>query len=173
MTDGPPLPREVIIRFAQPTDVDTILTFIRELAEYEKMSDQVVATDQELQGTLFGERPAAEALICEWSGDPVGFAVFFHNYSTFRGRPGLYLEDLYVRPVWRGRGLGRALLQRLALIAVERGCPRMEWSVLDWNQPAIDFYQSLGALPLNDWTVFRLTGESLRRAAQAARVDHE
>ncbi len=165
MNESQQVAGETVIRPARPDDVPLIRNFIGELAEYERLADQVVATEASLRETLFGEQPAAEVLICEWRNQPAGFAVFFHNYSTFLGKAGLYLEDLYVRPALRGKGLGRALLQALARIAVERGCPRFEWAVLDWNQPAIEFYQSMGARPLDEWTVYRLTGEALRRAA--------
>ena len=154
------------IRHATVADVPVILQFVRELAEYERMLDQVAATEEDFRRALFGERPVAEALLA-WDGDePLGFALFFHNFSTFRGRPGLYLEDLYVRPAARNRGVGKALLAALARLAVERNCARLEWSVLDWNQPAIEFYQRIGAVPMSDWTVYRLTGEALERLAR-------
>jgi GNAT superfamily N-acetyltransferase len=140
-----------------------ILALIRELAEYERMSDEVVANEALLHESLFGDRRAAEVLIAEEHGEPLAFALFFHNFSIFLGRPGIYLEDIFVRPAARGRGIGRALLERLARIAVERGCGRMEWSVLDWNQPAIGFYRTLGAVAMDEWTVFRLTGDALER----------
>lgn len=146
-------------------DVPLILSFIKELAEYERLSDSVVVTEGLVREALFGERPSAEAVIGYYEDAPVGFALFFHNYSTFSGRPGLYLEDLYVRPEMRGRGLGRALLVYLAQVARSRGCGRMEWAVLDWNEPAIKFYKSLGAHPMDEWTVFRLTGEALDKLA--------
>ncbi|MEX6503022.1 GNAT family N-acetyltransferase [Pseudomonas zhanjiangensis] len=154
------------IRFARPDDVEVILSLIRELAEYEKLADQVVAEPAQLAEHLFGSRPFAEVLIAEMNGEAAGFALFFHSYSTFLGKPGIYLEDLYVRTSARGAGLGKALLGRLASLALERGCGRLEWSVLDWNQPAIGFYQRLGARPLDDWTVYRLTGPALRDLAQ-------
>lgn len=148
---------------ARVVDVPLILGFIRELADYERLSDQVSATEAALEATLFGARPAAEVLIA-WSGaQAVGFALYFPNYSTFLAKPGLYLEDLYVQPAHRGLGIGRALLQQVAAVAIERGCGRLEWSVLDWNEPAIGFYQNLGSAPLDDWTIFRLTGEALQR----------
>lgn len=156
------------IRPAAEADVPLILRFIRELAEYEQLLHEVVATEDRLRETLFGARPAAEVVIAEDDGDPLGFALFFHNYSTFLARPGLYLEDLYVRPEARGRGAGRALLAHLARLARERGCGRLEWWVLDWNEPAIRFYRSLGAQPMDDWTVFRLTGADLDRLADEA-----
>jgi GNAT superfamily N-acetyltransferase len=149
------------IRPAGPHDVPLLLELIRALAEYEKLSDQVTATEEALRETLFGARPAAEALVAMLDGAPAGFALFFPNYSTFLARPGIYLEDLFVKPALRRRGVGRALFTRLAQLAVERRCGRFEWSVLDWNEPAIAFYRSLGAVPLSDWTVFRLTGDAL------------
>ena len=154
------------IRAATPGDVPLILRFIRALAEYERMADRVVATEDGLRDTLFGARTYAEVVIAEEGGEPAGFALFFHNYSTFLGRPGIYLEDLYVRPEMRGSGVGRALLAHLARLAVERGCGRVEWWVLDWNEPAIRFYRSLGARPMDDWTVFRVDGEALERLAE-------
>ena len=152
------------IRAAERGDTALILELIRGLAEYEKLSHEVVATPELLEKWLFGERPVAEVLIAEWEGLPRGFALFFHNFSTFLGRPGFYLEDLYVQPEFRGRGIGKALLLRLARLAVERGYGRVEWSVLDWNEPAIQFYKSLGAKPMDEWTVFRLTGDGLTAA---------
>jgi GNAT superfamily N-acetyltransferase len=149
------------LRPATEADVPHILGFIRELAAYEKLEHQVVATEAQLAAHLFGPRPAAEVVLAEIDGRPVGFALFFHNFSTFLGRPGLFLEDLYVQPHARGHGIGRALLTHLAGLAVARGCGRMEWSVLDWNEPAIGFYKSLGAVPMDEWTVFRLTGDAL------------
>jgi GNAT superfamily N-acetyltransferase len=149
-----------------------ILQFVRELADYEKSADQVVATEQTLNRHLFGEGygngPVVEALIGELDGKPEGFALFFSNFSTWLSTSGIYLEDLYVRPASRRHGLGRALLQRLAAIALQRGCGRVEWAVLNWNSPAIEFYEGLGAKPLNDWTVFRLSGEALRNFASRA-----
>ena len=153
------------IRAAAPDDVPLILAFIRELAAYERLAHEVVASEASLAATLFGPRPAAEVVLAEIDGAPAGFALYFHNYSTFLGRPGLYLEDLFVRPEFRGRGIGRALLARLARIAVERGCGRMEWWVLDWNAPAAGFYERLGARPMSDWTVFRMDGEALSALA--------
>ncbi|MDE0854533.1 MAG: GNAT family N-acetyltransferase [Nevskia sp.] len=151
------------IRAADIADVPEILRLIRGLAEYEKLEHEVVASEERLRHTLFGERPAAEAVLGWLEGRAVGFAVFFHNYSTFRACPGLYLEDLFVEPAHRGRGFGKALLLHVARLAVQRGCERMEWSVLDWNTPSIEFYKSLGARPLDDWTIFRVTGEALRQ----------
>jgi GNAT superfamily N-acetyltransferase len=157
------------VRPAAEADVPLVLRFIRELAEYERLLHEVVATEERLMETLFGARPAAEVVIAEEDGEPLGFALFFHNYSTFLAQPGLYLEDLYVRPGARGRGAGRALLAHLARLARERGCGRLEWWVLDWNESAIRFYRSLGARPMDDWTVFRLTGPALARLADEAR----
>ncbi len=153
------------IRPAERADIPLILGFIRELAEYEKLADQVIADAEQMAEHLFGQRPYAEVLIGEVDGLPAGFALFFHNYSTFLGKPGIYLEDLYVRASARGAGLGKALLSTLARLAVERGCGRLEWSVLDWNEPAIGFYQQLGAEPLDEWTVYRLTGPALLQVA--------
>jgi len=153
------------IRDATKADVPLILAFIRELAEYEKLLHEVVATETDIAETLFGSKPSAEVVIAEADGSPVGFALFFHNYSTFAGRPGIYLEDLYVRPEARGKGTGRALLAHLAGVALARGCARLEWAVLDWNRPAIEFYESLGARAMDEWTVYRLSGETLRRAS--------
>ncbi len=152
-------------RFAEETDSPLILKFIRALANYEKMSDQVVATEELLREWIFEKRKAEVLFVCD-GGKEVGFALFFHNFSTFLGRAGIYLEDLYVFPEYRGRGYGKALLKKLAQIAVERGCGRLEWSCLDWNQPSIDFYLSLGAVPMDDWTMYRLTGETLEAMAK-------
>ncbi|GGW70785.1 GNAT family N-acetyltransferase [Alishewanella tabrizica] len=153
------------IRIATAADSALILAFIQGLAEYEKLADQVVATEQTLLDSLFGEKPAAEVVIAEYAGEPAGFALFFHNYSTFLAQPGLYLEDLFVLPAFRGKGLGKLLLSYLAKLAVERNCGRFEWSVLDWNQPAIDFYQAQGANVMNDWRITRVTGEKLQALA--------
>ena len=158
---------ELSITIATEKDVPQILVFIRALAEYERLADSVVATEESLRATLFGPRPYAECVIARFEGEPAGFALFFHNYSTFLGRPGVYLEDLFVNPKFRGKGVGRALLRYLARVAVDRNCGRLEWSVLDWNSPAIGFYKSLGAEPLEDWTIFRLKGEALSRLAGA------
>jgi GNAT superfamily N-acetyltransferase len=147
-------------RAATPQDTALILDFIKGLAEYEKMSDQVVADEALLHEWIF-EKNKAEVIFALEDGVEVGFALFFHNFSTFLGRAGLYLEDLFVKPAYRGRGHGKALIRELARIAVERGCGRLEWCCLDWNQPSIDFYLSLGALPMDEWTTYRLTGESL------------
>ena len=142
-----------------------ILSFIRQLAEYERLSHEAVMTEDILRESLFGSRPAAEVLL-GYSGDrPVAFAVFFHNFSTFLGRSGLYLEDLFVIPEMRGKGFGRALLVELAKIARERNCGRFEWAVLDWNEPAIKFYKAIGAVPMDEWTIFRVTGDALKRLA--------
>ena len=155
------------IRPAGPDDVPLILGLIRALAEYERLAHEVVATEELLTRHLFGGERRAEVLIAMEEESAVGFALFFHNFSTFLGRPGLYLEDLFVVPESRGRGVGRELLSALARIAVERECGRMEWWVLDWNASAIGFYESLGAVAMDDWTVFRLTGESLERLANS------
>lgn len=157
---------ELRIRFATVDDVSLILTLIRGLAQYERLANEAVTTEADVRASLFGERPAAEVLIAEVGDDAAGFALFFHNYSTFLGRRGLYLEDLFVFPAHRGRGIGRALMRRLAQLAVERNCGRFEWWVLDWNESAISFYESLGARAMSDWTVYRLTGEPLERLAR-------
>jgi GNAT superfamily N-acetyltransferase len=159
----------LLIRPARPDDCPLIVALIRELAEYEKLLDQCQATPEALRESLFGTRPWAECLIAEQDGQGVGFALYFHNYSTFLAKPGLYLEDLYVRPAARKLGIGKALLARLAALALERGCGRFEWSVLDWNQSAIRFYESLGAQAQSEWTIYRVTGDALTAlAAQAA-----
>lgn len=150
---------------ATERDVPVILQMIRDLAEYERMSDQVVATEAGLRESLFGERSDAEVLLAHADDKPAGFALFFHNFSTFVGRKGLYLEDLFVKPEFRGAGIGKRLLVELARIAVERRCGRFEWSVLDWNEPAIGFYRKLGAVPMNEWTIFRVTGDALAKLA--------
>jgi len=152
-------------RFGTEADVPLVLQFIRELAEYEKLAHAVVATEELLSESLFGARRHAEVVLAEFEGEPAGFALFFHNFSTFVGRAGLYLEDLFVRPALRSHGIGKELLRFLAHLAFERGCGRFEWAVLDWNEPAIGFYKSLGAKPMDDWTVFRLAGEELRTLA--------
>lgn len=156
----------VEIRCAERNDVGKILYFIRELAIYEKMLDEVVATEELLTEWIF-EKKKAEVIFALENGEEVGFALFFHNFSTFLGRAGIYLEDLFVKPEHRGKGYGKALLKKLAQIAVERGCGRLEWSCLDWNQPSIDFYRSLNAVPMSDWTVYRLTGDTLKQMAEA------
>ena len=153
----------VTIRPATPADVPLILEFIRELAEYERLSHEVRATEEQLRATLFCDRPVAEAVLAFDGEAPVGFAVYFANYSTWEARPGLYLEDLFVRPAARGNGIGRALLEYLARLTIDRGWARLEWRVLDWNTPSIEFYKRLGAEPLDDWTVFRVTGRALRK----------
>jgi GNAT superfamily N-acetyltransferase len=158
----------ILIRAATPADVPAILQFVRELAEYEQALEQVVATEHNLHEDLFGPRPVCEALLGEVNGSVQGFALYFHNYSTWVGRRGIYLEDLYVRPHTRGLGLGKALFTRVAQIAHQRGCTRMDWSVLDWNTSAIDFYKSLGAFGMTEWTVHRLTGDALARVAQSS-----
>ena len=157
----------VELRAAAPADVPTILRFVKELATYEREPDAVKATEADLQRVLFGARPYAEAIIAEDGASPLGFALFFHNFSTWEGKPGIYLEDLYVTPDARGKGVGKALLARLAALAVERDCARLEWSVLDWNEPAIAFYRSLGAVAMDEWTVNRVAGDSLKALAKA------
>ena len=157
---------DVRIEAATARDVPVLLRLITALADYEKLASAVVATEDQIRQTMFTGVPQAEAVIAYADGEPVGLAIWFHNYSTFLGRRGLYLEDLFVLPEWRGRGIGKALLVHLAGIAVARGCGRMEWSVLDWNEPAIGFYKSLGAVPMDEWTVFRLTGEALTALAR-------
>lgn len=151
-------------RYATADDCGLILYFIRELAAYEKMSDEVVATEDLLREWLFEQKKAEVIFACE-DGKEVGFALFFHNFSTFLGRAGIYLEDLYVLPEYRGKGYGKAILKELAGIAIERQCGRLEWSCLDWNQPSISFYLSLGAIPMEDWTVYRVTGSTLKELA--------
>jgi GNAT superfamily N-acetyltransferase len=158
-------PATIRLRPATPTDVALILALIGELAEYEKLAHEAVADAASLERDLFGARRHAEVLIAEADGEAAGFALFFHNYSTFLGKPGLYLEDLFVRPRFRGLGLGKRLMQELASIALERGCGRFEWSVLDWNTPAIDFYRRLGAVGMDEWTVQRVSGDALRALA--------
>ena len=153
------------LRAATVADVPQILAFIRALADYERLLHEVIATEDGIRQALFGPRPYAEVVLAEDDGAPIGFALFFHTFSTFVGVPGLYLEDLFVVPEARGRGVGRALLAHLSRLAVERGCGRVEWAVLDWNAPAIRFYESLGARPNSEWTVYRLTGEPLTALA--------
>ena len=155
----------ISIRPARPNDVPTVASLIRALSQYEKLEHEVTMTEDKLRASMFGPRPYAEALLAEEDGTPVGFALFFHNYSTFLAQPGLYLEDLYVLESHRGKGIGKALLVHLAKIAVERNCGRMEWAVLDWNVDAIGFYEKLGAKPNSEWTVYRLTGDSLNGLA--------
>ena len=156
---------KLTFRFAQEKDAERILYFIRELARYEKMEDDVVATPELLREWIF-QKKKAEVLFPVVGGREIGFALFFHNFSTFLGRAGLYLEDLYIMPEYRGRGYGKATLRRLAQIALERGCGRLEWSCLDWNRPSIDFYLSLGAKPMDEWTTYRLAGDTLRAMAE-------
>ena len=155
------------IRAAGVEDVPVILELIRELATYERAPNEVVATEKQLVEVLFGERPTAEVLLAFERKSPVGFAVFFHNFSTWLGRPGLYLEDLFIKPEKRGKGYGRAVLVDLAKIALDRGCGRMEWAVLNWNEPAIKFYRALGAKPLDEWTVYRLTRDGIAKLAES------
>ena len=159
--------RQFQIQPATVADVPVILQLIRELAEYERAPNDVLATEEQLREVLFSETPAAQVLIGREGGEPVAFAVYFFNFSTWLGRAGLYLEDLFVRPELRGKGYGKALLMRLAQIARERGCGRMEWSVLDWNDPAIQFYKKLGSRAIDEWTVYRLTGDGIRSLASA------
>jgi GNAT superfamily N-acetyltransferase len=155
------------IRPAAVADVPIILQLIRDLATYERAPNDVTATEEQLVDVLFGKKPAAEVLLAFEGETPIGFAVFFHNFSTWLGRPGLYLEDLFVKPEHRGKGYGRALLVDLAKIARDRGCGRMEWAVLNWNEPAIQFYRKLGAKPMDEWTVFRLTRGGIEKLAEA------
>ena len=159
----------IAIRPATIDDVPRILEFIEGLAEFEQLQHEVVATEELLRETLFGAHRVAEVVFAEEEGEALGFALFFHNFSTFLGRPGLYLEDLYVRPEARGRGIGRLLLAHLATIAHDRKCGRLEWAVLDWNERAIDFYKDLCAVPMDDWTIYRLTGEALDKLAREGR----
>ena len=156
---------KLTFRQAEEADCGLVLEFIRQLAEYEKMLPEVVATEQLLHRALFQDR-RAEVIFALEDGVEVGFALYFHNFSTFVGRSGLYLEDLFVKPAYRGKGYGKALLRELASIAVERGCGRLEWSCLDWNQSSIDFYKSMGAVPMDEWTVYRVTGETLEKMAK-------
>lgn len=157
--------KELNIRFAEEKDVKLILDFIKELADYEKLLHEVVATEDILRETLF-EKKAAEVVIAEHEGQPIGFALFFHNFSTFLGRPGLYLEDLYIRPEMRGKGYGKTLLAFLAKLAIERKCGRFEWWCIDWNEPSINFYKSIGAEPMDEWTVYRVHNEALTNLAE-------
>jgi GNAT superfamily N-acetyltransferase len=156
---------DVTLRLAKEEDLSLILRFIKELADYEKLLHEVVATEEILRESLF-ERRAAEVVIAEYKDEPVGFALFFHNFSTFLGRPGLYLEDLYVRPELRGKGIGKLLLSYLAKLALERGCGRFEWWCLDWNKSSIDFYKSIGAIPMDEWTVYRVCDKALEDLAE-------
>ena len=166
-------PENFEIRPAGVEDVPIILQLIRDLATYERAPDEVTATEEQLVDVLFGERPAAEVLLAFEGESAVGFAVYFYNFSTWLGRPGLYLEDLFVKPEKRGKGYGRALLIELARIARDRGCGRMEWAVLDWNEPAIKFYRALGATPMHEWTVFRLTRDEIARLANSGGLEQE
>jgi GNAT superfamily N-acetyltransferase len=154
------------IRVAEAHDAPLVFAFITALAEYEKLAHDVVTDEAEIAAALFGDHPRVFCDIAEWDGEPAGFALWFYNFSTFRGRHGIYLEDLFVKPVFRGKGIGKALLAHLAKRAVAQDCARVEWSVLDWNTPSIDFYKSLGAKPMDEWTIFRLTGESLDALAK-------
>lgn len=154
------------IRSTTAQDCELILGFIRELADYEKLSHEVVATPETLRETLFGDKAYAEVTIGEYRGEPVGYSLFFHNFSTFTGRPGIYLEDIYVKPAMRAKGFGKLMLAYIARLAVERNCTRVEWSVLDWNEPSIQFYRSIGAAPMDGWTVQRLDGPELSDFAQ-------
>ena len=163
-----PLPAGFRIRPAEADDVPVLLDLIRGLAEYERLSHEMSADEAGLRTSLFGKRRYAEAVIGEVDSEPVGFALYFHSYSTFLGKPGLYLEDLFVKPEHRGRGFGGVLLRHVGRIAVERDCGRLEWAVLDWNEPAIGFYRKLGAGPLDEWTTYRMTGEALRKLAEGA-----
>ena len=156
--------KNLTFRYAQREDTPLILEFIKELADYEKMLPEVVATEELLEAWIF-DKQKAEVLFAVLEGEEVGFALFFHNFSTFLGRAGLYLEDLFVKPAYRGKGYGKAILKKLAAIALERDCGRLEWWCLDWNRPSIDFYLSLGAEPMTDWTVYRLTGDTLKNLA--------
>jgi GNAT superfamily N-acetyltransferase len=148
------------LRFAEEKDIPIIFSLIKELAEYEKLLDEVTVTEDILRENLFGKKKYAEVIIAELDGKPVGQALFFHNFSTFGGKPGIYLEDLYVKPEFRGKGIGKALLKKLIDVAKERNCGRVEWVVLDWNKPAIDFYKKLGAEPMNEWIIYRLNEEN-------------
>ena len=156
----------ISIKPASEPDVPLILNFIRQLAEYEKLSHLVIATEADIHEHVFGPNPVAEVLLAYWDEEPVGFALYFRNFSTFLGQAGIYLEDLFVEPEHRGKGIGKALLARLAKIAVERGYGRLEWAVLDWNAPSIEFYRSLGAIPLDEWRAYRLEGDALRNLGE-------
>ena len=160
-----------VLREATEADVSLILSFIRELAEYEKLAHEVEATEDVLRESLFGDRKIAEVILGYYQDESVSFALFFHNFSTFLGQPGIYLEDLYVKPEMRGKGLGKTMLAYLARLALERKCGRLEWWVLDWNEPALKFYRSMGAIPMDEWTVQRLAGEDLEKLADAFRSE--
>ena len=157
---------DLVIRAGEPADAALVHSLVRELAEYERLLGDVDATAEDLARALFGSSPRVFCDIAAWNGEAAGFALWFYNFSTFRGRHGIYLEDLFVRPAFRGKGIGKALLVHLAQRAVAEGCARVEWSVLDWNEPSIKFYESLGAIPMEEWTVFRLTGEALSKLAR-------
>ena len=157
----------ITLRFATADDVGLILHLIRQLAEFEKMAEEVVTDEDQLRQSLFGEHRGAEVVIASYDGEPAGFALFFHNFSTFLGRPGIYLEDLFVIPALRGHGIGQVLLSHLAEIAVDRGCGRLEWAVLDWNTDAIRFYERFGAKAMDEWTVFRVAGDALEELARS------
>ncbi len=157
--------KNLTIRPATVDDAPVILSLIKGLAEYEKLSHEVVATEELLRDTLFGGRPVAEVILGDFEGEPVGFALFFHNYSTFLGRPSIYLEDLFVKPEMRRKGIGKVMLAYVAYLAKERQCGRLEWSVLNWNEPALNFYKSIGAVPMDEWTVHRVTGEGINPLA--------
>ena len=160
---------DLVIRPVTPEDMEVLANLVRELAVYEKLEQHAKGTPDDFRRNLFGPRPSAEAVLVELAGEPVGFALWFTTFSTFRGQPCLYLEDVFVRPAYRGRGIGKALLAVLARLVTERGCGKLEWSVLNWNEPAIGFYRSLGARPMDEWTVYRLDGEPLHRLAAGTR----
>ena len=157
-----PVAEEIRVARAEESQIPLILSFVRKLAEYERLSHKVTVDEALLRKSLFGPHPAAEVVIAFWREQPAGFAVYFHNFSTFAGRPGIYLEDLFVEPSFRGRGIGKSLLVYLARLAEERGCARLDWAVLDWNEPAKGFYRKLGAEPMDDWTIYRLSGAELK-----------
>ena len=156
---------DITLRAAEEKDVPTIFNFIKALAEYEELSNEVFATEEQLKKTLFGKVKFAEVVIADYKNQPAGLMLFFHNYSTFLGKPGIYLEDLFVKPELRGKGIGKILLSYLGKLAVERDCGRIEWAVLDWNEPSIQFYKNLGAVPMDEWTVFRVTGDKINKLA--------
>jgi len=162
---------DFVLREATEKEVPLVLSFIHELAEYEKLAHEVVATEEVLRKSLFGDRKVAEVIIGYYQDEPVSLALFFHNFSTFLGQPGIYLEDLYVKPEMRGKGFGKAILAYLASLARERNCGRLEWWVLDWNEPALKFYRSIGAMPMDEWTVQRVAGEALEKLANTFRSD--
>jgi len=164
----PPAEAAVAIRLAQPDDAEILVNLVRDLAVYEKLEERAKATSADFHRHLFGPSPVAEAAVAEADGEPVGFALWFTTFSTFRGQPGIYLEDIFVKPAFRGRGIGKALLATVARLAVERGCGRLNWAVLDWNSPAIGFYRSLGARPMDEWTVYRIDDEALQQLAEKA-----